>query len=292
MRIFLLVYSIFSIFSNVSIAQGQSDSIERVKIRNIVLTESLIYSASMTGLGFLWYKDSKSQSFQFFNDNDQWLQMDKVGHIYAAYHITQLNYNLLKNAGLNKRQAMLFSSLSSTVMMLPIEIFDGYSEAYGASWGDALVNSIGAFLPYQQFLFDDNYINPKYSFSRSPYADLRPNTLGSNYIEQSLKDYNGQTYWLSTDFNVFSKNNYFPEWLAFSVGYSGNEMVYGSPLQNQQNGYQSNRQWLLSLDMNLSKIEVEQQWLKTLLNIINRVKIPFPAIEWNGKDVVLHPLYF
>lgn len=177
-------------------------------------------------------------------------------------------------------------------MMLPIEIFDGFSSNYGASWGDFMANTIGAFLPYQQFLFDQNYIYPKFSFSPSPYANLRPNTLGSNYIEQLIKDYNGQTYWLSTDFNIFSKGNKFPNWLQFSIGYSGNQMVYGSPSENVENGYNANQQWLLSLDLNLSKIETQKKWLKIMLNLINKVKIPFPGLEWNGKDVVLHPLYF
>ncbi|MGM0582316.1 MAG: DUF2279 domain-containing protein [Bacteroidota bacterium] len=292
MRILLVAFSLIILFQNLVIAQNRTDSLDRKKMRNIILAESAIYTAGMTGLGFLWYKDSESQSFQFFNDNKQWLQMDKIGHVYAAYHLTDINYQLLQNAGMNPKKAMLFSSLSSTAMMLPIEIFDGFSTSYGASWGDALANSIGAFLPYQQFLFDQNYIYPKFSFSPSPYAHLRSNTLGKNYAEQFIKDYNGQTYWLSTDFNIFSNKNQFPNWLQFSVGYSGNQMVYGSPQENMENGYIANRQWLLSLDLNLSKIEVEQKWLKIMFNLINKVKIPFPALEWNGKEVVLHPLYF
>lgn len=292
MRIFLFVFLTLIIMHPQANAQIQKDSIDKKKIKKIILAESTIYVSSMTALGFLWYKDTQSQSFQFFNDNNQWLQMDKVGHIYTAYHITEINFQLLKRLGMNSQKAMLYSSLSSTAMMLPIEVFDGFSQAYGASWGDALANTIGAFLPYQQFLFDQNYIFPKFSFSPSPYADLRPNTLGNNYIEQLIKDYNGQTYWLSTDFNIFSKKNKFPDWLQFSVGYSGNKMVYGNPLENTQNGYEANRQWFFSLDLNTSKIEVEQKWLKTAFNIINRIKIPFPAVEWNGKGVVLHPLYF
>ena len=292
MRILLIVFSVIVLSQNLVHAQNQNDSIDRKKLRNIILSESVLYAGEMAGLGFLWYKDSESQSFQFFNDNNQWLQMDKVGHLYTAYHLTDINYLLLKNAGISPKKAMLYSSISSTAMMLPIEIFDGFSSSYGASWGDVIANTIGAFLPYQQFLFDQNYINPKFSFSQSPYANLRPNTLGGNFLEQVIKDYNGQTYWISTDFNIFSKENKFPKWLQFSVGYSGNKMVYGSPNDNLENGYIANRQWLMSLDLNLEKIEVEKKWVKVMFKVINKIKIPFPAIEWNGKDVVLHPLYF
>lgn len=292
MRILLLFFLVLMFSQNLVYAQIQKDSIDRKQLRNIIVAESTLYTGGMTGLGLLWYKDSESQSFQFFNDNKQWLQMDKIGHVYTAYHLTEINYQLLKSIGIDPKKAMLYSSISSTALMLPIEIFDGFSTSYGASWGDALANSIGAFLPYQQFLFDQNYIYPKFSFSPSPFADLRPNTLGNNYAEQLIKDYNGQTYWLSTDFNIFSKNNNFPSWLQFSIGYSGNQMVYGSPQENNENGYVANRQWLMSMDLNLSRIEVEQKWIKIMFNLINKVKIPFPAVEWNGKDVVLHPLYF
>lgn len=292
MRILLTGFTLLILFQNAGHAQIQKDSIDTDKLRNIILAESAIYAGGMTGLGLLWYKESEPQSFQFFNDNKQWLQMDKVGHIYTAYHLTDINFQLLKNTGIDPKRAMLYSSISSTAMMLPIEIFDGFSTSYGASWGDAIANTIGAFLPYQQFLFDQNYIYPKFSFSPSHYADLRPNTLGSNFVEQLIKDYNGQTYWLSTDFNIFSKKNQFPDWLQFSVGYSANQMVYGSPQENTENGYLATRQWLLSMDLNLSKIEVEQKWLKIMLNVINKVKIPLPTVEWNGKEVVLHPLYF
>jgi len=292
MRILLLPFLVFFSFQNTSNAQDQKDSIDKKRIRKIILAESVLYAGGMTGLGLLWYKDAESQTFQFFNDNNQWLQMDKMGHIYTAYQLTNSNYQLFKNSGLHPKKAMLYSSLSSTAMMLPIEVFDGFSKEYGASWGDALANTIGAFLPYQQLLFNENYIYPKFSFSSSNYSKIRPNTLGSNYIENVLKDYNGQTYWLSTDFNIFSTANKFPRWLQFSIGYSGNAMVYGNPLENVRNGYTANRQWLLSLDLNLSKMEVEQKWLKVILNVINKVKIPFPTLEWNGKAVVLHPLYF
>jgi hypothetical protein len=292
MRILLIAFSISILFQNLGHAQVQKDSLDKNQLRNIILAESLLYTGGMTGLGLLWYKDSEPQSFQFFNDNKQWLQMDKAGHVYTAYHLTDINFQLLKNIGMNPKKAMLYSSISSTAMMLPIEIFDGFSSNYGASWGDALANTIGAFLPYQQFLFDQNYIFPKFSFSQSPYANLRPDILGNNYLEQLLKDYNGQTYWLSTDFNIFSKKNIFPAYLQFSIGYSGNQMVYGSPFENTKNGFQANRQWFFSMDLNLDKIEVEQKWLKIALNIINKVKIPFPTLEWDGKNVVLHPLYF
>jgi len=58
----------------------------------------------------------------------------------------------------------------------------------------------------------------KYSFSKTAYAKLRPNTLGGNFIQQALKDYNGQTYWLSANIWSFNKESNFPKWLNIAFG--------------------------------------------------------------------------
>ncbi len=284
-----IVASILFLISFSGIAQ---DSLNRQKIKRLILAESFAYAGSMVGLSVLWYGNEPRQKFTFFNDNQQWQQMDKLGHIYTSYHLSQTNSILLQNAGMEKKKALLWSGVASTAMMLPIEIMDGYSADYGFSWGDALANTIGAFLPLQQLIWENNYFHPKYSFSPSSYAELRPNALGSNFSEQWLKDYNGQTYWLSTNLNLLSKNDVFPGWLAFSVGYSGREMLYGDPTENKLNGFNGQRQLLLSMDIDFSKFSTDKKWLKPILYIANLVKVPFPTLEIRGNQLYFHPLYF
>ncbi len=285
--ILIIFFAVFSPFD----AKAQ-DSINHKMLKKVIITESILYTSTITGLGFIWYKNESAQSFSFFNDNALWLQMDKAGHIYTAYHLSMVNSLLLKKAGVNEKKALLWSGISSTAMMLPIEIMDGYSSSYGASLGDIIANTVGAFLPFQQLLWDENYIHPKYSFFPSSYASLRPNTLGRSMSEQWLKDYNGQTYWLSANFNLLSKKNIFPDWMAFSIGYSGNEMVYGNPNENLANGYRAQRQMFLSLDVDFSKIKTQYKWLKPVLYVANLITIPFPALEWSENRLILHPIYF
>jgi len=184
------------------------------------------------------------------------------------------------------------SGITSTAMMLPIEIFDGFSPTYGASWSDAVSNAIGAFMPFQELLWDQQYIHLKYSFSQTSYAAKRPEILGNNLSEQWLKDYNGQTYWVSTNFNVFSKSNIFPRFLMFSFGYGADEMLYGSPDQNNKNGFQSYRQLYFSLDFDFSEINTNNKWLKALFYALNLVKVPLPALEINKNGLRFHPIYF
>ena len=52
----------------------------------IIVANSLAYSSLMVGLNELWYKDYPRSKFHLFNDNNQWLQMDKFGHLYAFYY--------------------------------------------------------------------------------------------------------------------------------------------------------------------------------------------------------------
>jgi len=288
-----LCYLFFiALFLSLPLSAQQNDSINRSKLNRLILVESGVYAASIAGLSYIWYDNDNRQSFHFFNDNKQWQQIDKLGHVYTAYQISALNARLLHKTGISKKKSYLWAGVSSSAMMLTIEVFDGFSPDYGASWGDALANTIGAFLPYQELLWDQVYFHPKYSFSKSSYAQLRPNVLGKNYSEQWLKDYNGQTYWLSTNFNIFSPDNIFPDFLAFSLGYGADNMIYGSPTENNANGYESHKQFYLSLDIDFSSFDTNSKWLKALYYALNLIKIPLPTLEYNKFGWRFHPLYF
>ena len=68
----------------------------------------------------------------------------------------------------------------------------------------------------QELLWKEQRIQMKYSFKPSEYAKYRPDLLGSNFLQQSLKDYNGQVYWLSFNINAFKKTS-LPDWLNVAL---------------------------------------------------------------------------
>lgn len=68
--------------------------------------EAGLYAATMTGLYFTWYADSKPSSFHFFNDNAGWLQMDKGGHCLAAYTIGKIGYEVMRATGLDEQRSI------------------------------------------------------------------------------------------------------------------------------------------------------------------------------------------
>jgi hypothetical protein len=175
-------------------------------------------------------------------------------------------------------------------MLLPVEILDGFSEAYGASTGDLVANALGPALFFgQQNLWREIRIYPKYSFHTTRFAAMRPEILGENTVSQTIKDYNGQTQWLSVDLDKFVT---FPKWLNIAAGYGAENMIYARDQQNFDANLQPFRQYYLALDIDLTAIRTKSKTLKTILFLANMVKIPAPAISFSKNGTSLHPFYF
>ncbi len=122
---------------------------------------------------------------------------------------------------------------------------------------------------------------------------MRPNTLGATTMERFLKDYNGQTYWLSFNIASLAHLEKFPKWLNVSIGYGAEEMLYALPSQNSDNGYHSYARGMLSLDVDFNRIKTKHAFLRGLFRGLNMLHVPFPALEYNGRNgFQFHPLYF
>ena len=237
-----------------------------------------LYSGTLIGLNELWYKQNEKSSFHFFNDNDEWLQLDKFGHAYTAYNQSVFGIKAMKWAGLPHKKAVLYGSLAGIVFQTPIEILDGYSSAWGFSWGDMIANTVGAASAFTQFYFwDEAKIKWKYSFLRSGLASERPNVLGRGLNEQIIKDYNSHTYWLSFDANSFISSK-IPKWLNVAVGYGGHGLVHARREVNEANGYDAYRQYYVALDLDLSSIETKRKGLKFLFWLLDCYHLPLPAV--------------
>jgi hypothetical protein len=265
-------------------------SVNKKRLRIVTAVSGIGYTATMLGLSELWYKDTKQQSFTFFNDYDEWKQVDKVGHFYAAFYTSFGMSNALRWCDVEQKRSALIGSLTGFLIMAPIEILDGYSDAYGASTGDLLANAGGAtFFLTQSLMWNEVRLYPKFSFHQTSYAAVRPNVLGDSWSSQILKDYNGQTHWLSIDMDKFI---HFPKWLNLAVGYGAEGMVYARDSQNASNNYDPYRQYYLSIDFDLTAIKTKSKIIKTLIFVGNMIKLPAPALEFSRKGIRGHALYF
>ncbi len=278
--------------------QSVHDSLEVThpkRLEVLVLGITATYSAALIGLNQVWYKEQGISTFHFFNDVPQWNQVDKFGHFYSAYHLSRIGSNLLRWADVPPKKAAIYGSVMSQAMMVPIEILDGFSNEYGFSWGDIVANLTGAtaFLT-QELIWHEQRIKPKFSFHTTGYADLRPSVLGQNINQQLIKDYNGHTYWFSVDiYSFLSEKSNFPKWLNLAIGYGADGMVYGRNGENTSHGFTSHRQFYLSPDVDLSHIRTNKKGIKTLLFIVDMIKIPMPTLEYTAnKGFSFYFLYF
>jgi len=304
-KIFLIL---FIFISNVSLSQLRNknnniktESINKKRFTGIIITDCVLYSSSMTGLYYLWYKDYPQTSFHFINDNKEWLQMDKIGHATTSYCISRFAYESFKWAGVDNKKSVFYGGGLGFAYLTTIEILDGFSKEWGSSSGDLLANTFGsALFISQQLAWNQQKIILKYSFHKTKYSKYREDALGSNIIENMLKDYNGQTYWLSFNINSLIDNNInIPDWLNFSLGYGADGMLGGNanPLFNDDGvplpNYKRQRQYYLSFDIDMTKIKTKSKFLKEVFKVFNFIKIPFPALEYNKTDnFKFHLLYF
>lgn len=283
---FLLLSLLFCMISSV---QAQ-DTLYKKRMKTLVITESVSATVGLIGLNKLWYSDYPKSKFHFINDNAAWLQMDKVGHFTSSYYIGSLGAGAMQWAGANKKNQLLYGATTGFAFLTIVEIMDGYSNEWGASLGDVLANATGTSIYIgQELLWQEQRIIPKYSFHTTSFAAQRPNVLGDNFIEQVLKDYNGQAYWLSTNISSFFPKSQVPKWLNIAIGYGANGMISAY----DENLTTRTRQFYLSLDIDLRKIKTQSKLLKTVFNIVNVIKIPAPtlAIENKGK-LRFYPFYF
>ncbi len=274
-----------------------SDSLNKQRRNAVVISEVAISATALVGLNQLWYADYPKSSFHTTNDNSEWLQMDKIGHVFSSYHLGSFGANALKWSGASEKSQLIYGATLGFVFLSSVEVLDGNSSQWGFSFGDLAANAGGTVLYVsQELLWKEQRIVPKFSFHTTKYADARPEVLGSSLSEQLLKDYNGQTYWLSANLHSFFKTSKLPKWLNLAVGYGADGMISGNEtidntasIPNQERI----RQFYLSFDADLTKIKTKSHLLKTVFALFNTIKIPAPTFEIsNSQGIKFHYFYF
>ena len=319
----LFLFFSFETFSKQKISLSQfltaSDSLNKKR-------EKLVHAACITGFGsslialnYAWYVNYPRSSFHFFDDNGEWLQMDKAGHAYSAYNEAYWTSNLYQWAGVPQRRAIEYGAVAGFGFQLTIEIMDGFSKEWGFSLGDLTANTVGSgILLGQELLWREQRFHLKFSTSKrffdEPRLEQRANEyFGKSIQERFLKDYNAQSYWLSFNISSFmKKENNFPKWLNIAFGYGVDNLfggytnqwgydIQGKPTEDYSSAFLKinktdlprYRQFFLSPDIDFSRIKTKSKFLKTLFLALNVVKIPAPTLEYNTLyQMKFHFLYF
>jgi hypothetical protein len=274
-----------------------SDSLNKIRQNSVFVTEAVLASGALIGLNQLWYADYPKSDFHFINDNSEWLQMDKLGHLYSSYHIGRFGAEALNWSGASKKKQLIYGASLGFVFLTAVEVFDGFSQEWGASMGDVVANASGtALYVSQELIWNEQRITPKFSFHTTQYANYRPDLLGTSLQEQILKDYNGQTYWFLVNLYSFSKKSKIPKWLNVALGCGVEGMVGENDVKKMiifPIKMENYRQFYLSLDLDLTKINTKSHFLKTIFSVLNTVKIPAPTLEYSPHGgFKFYALYF
>lgn len=275
-----ILFCAFTVWTCFVLGAQDTNTVNKRRLKTVLYSSGITYGVGMFGLNELWYKKEPRSGFHFFNDNREWQQVDKLGHTYTAFNQSLLGVKLMKWSGLPHKKAVLYGGLAGVVFQTPIEFLDAYSSAWGFSWGDVGANLFGASLATTQLYFwSETRITMKYSFCKSGLADNRPNVLGENLMQQLLKDYNGQTYWLSANVKSFFPESKLPDWFSVAVGMGAHNMIKAHKEDNVSLGYNAHREWYLSPDISFRKVKTKRKGLKAFLWLLDAYKFPFPALK-------------
>ena len=262
---------------------------------------------SLLLLNQAWYKSQSRTSFHFFNDNREWLQVDKWGHTWSAYNAARATSSMWHWAGLSRKKAAVLGAITSYSYLTGIELLDGFAEKWGWSWGDVAANTtgIGLYLA-QELAWQEQRIQYKFSFHANRYPNPilseRANDLfGENFAEKMLKDYNAQTYWFSANIHSFFPNSKWPPWLNLAIGYGASGMYGG--FENRWETASGNlvdrrdiprvRQFYFAPDIDFTRIRTKSRFLKTTFSILNAFKFPAPTFMIDGKGRArVYAVYF
>lgn len=286
-----------------SIKAQATDSLPNYKSRKLFLASSTgaLSAGSIAYLGHVWYSKYNTSKFHDFDDAAEWLQMDKVGHTLTNFQMANLMMKSFDWAGYSRKQSLFIGGTIGFSYMAIIEVMDGYSKGWGFSVTDMAANTLGSAIAISQHaLWKEQRFNLKFSVHQTKYAQYNPDLLGDDFGSRILKDYNGQTYWLSVSPFAFVKSNKkLPKWLAISFGYGADGMLGAfynnvAVIDNEGNvtEFPRQRQYYLSLDVDLSKIKTKYKFVNAVFNAFNILKIPAPTLEFQNGKTKFYYFYF
>ncbi|MBO7113968.1 MAG: DUF2279 domain-containing protein [Bacteroidaceae bacterium] len=308
-----------------TVDSGQ-DSVSHYQ-RNVALvlsTEGVLVGGIMTSLYKSWYSGSETGGFHLYNDNKEWLQMDKAGHANSCYNLGIVGYEALRLAGWDEKHSIIYGGTLGLAIMSVVEVFDGLSADWGFSWGDMTANLFGTGLfMAQQALWHEQRIALKYSYHNSgcpkynvsnPLTMERDFIMGEDWLDRIYEDYSGITVWMAFDIKslLMKKDSRFPSWLGLAIGYGAEGMTgeynnfkpaghvgddgnWGRGWEYDPENYPHDlkympndarhRQFFIAPDIDISRIPCRNKTLKHVLRVLSAIKIPTPTLEYQTGGV-------
>ena len=136
---------------------GQSSPQDSIPTKKrVILSSSIIglgYASSLIALYDVWYAEFPKSTFHFYNDGSNWMQMDKFGHGFSGYLLSQKAGDLYRWSGVKKSYPWIGFGIGMSYLGA-LEFMDAYNQGWGFSTYDVLANfSGGALYLSQELMF-------------------------------------------------------------------------------------------------------------------------------------------
>jgi len=272
-----LLFVYFSLFSKEGVYACFADEhlqqhmVEHNESRRDILYTNLVGAAVITAWGAANWGYGKnsphSSEEEWFGRHTESGGADKLGHLFAAYFLGSGLSGLYEGWGYSEADAALYGSLSSFFLLNYMEIGDAFSNEFGFSYEDFIMNTLGAVSSY---VF---YTNPELS----KRIDLRVEYLPSFDTADIVTEYEKMKYLIALKAEGFDLiSNPYLKYTELHLGYY---------TRNYTGGYseQSERIVYLGIGINLSRVFRQNGYKKTA-RFLNYYQLPYTYVPYE-KDL-------
>ncbi len=132
----------------------------------------------------------------WFGEDTKYGGVDKLGHAYTGYLLTEYFSNRVAHTADDPRGAIFTGAILGMSTQMLVEIFDGFSGGYGASYEDVIANGLGVGFSVVENLVPglDEKIDFRLEYIPSEFSNFAPVT-----------DYAGQKYVLALKLSGFEE---------------------------------------------------------------------------------------
>ncbi len=223
-----------------------------------------------------WWQGPRAP-FRFENDWDYALNIDKMGHAYAAYLLSSVFAASLAWAGFDETTSLFFGPVLGLAYQMYVEVEDGFHQQYGFSPGDGIANITGAmfFCVRSTVPVLENF-SYKYTYwpSSQYLGDVR-----AGQQRAFLDDYQGTSFWLGMDPHFLMGSGFgrrVPVWLGIGVGLAA---------RNLDGLGHGDRVLMVALDLNFRRIPTSSDLLRSVFAVLDFFHIPAPGLAFSRGSI-------
>ena len=234
-----------------------------------------------------------SSSFRFnsegwFGKGTASLGMDKLGHAWSSYVLTEFFTDGIELSGTDRRHAPISAAILAMGLMTGIEVFDGFSKDHGFSHEDLIVDAAGALFSVARRsipgLRDKVDFRLLYTPGKSAFRSLgcfpEPFCDGEEGTNRSpITDYSHQRYLLAVKLAGFGRLKETP--LRF-VELHGGYYARGFTAEEEADGDPLRRRIFVGAGINLAQLLFPSRpggVGRAIKSVLEYVQLPYTAVH-------------